>query len=440
MSESGPPKPAVPRERLDSLDAFRGFVIASMLFVNMTWNERVFHAQFFHIDYNAPKQGATFTDLVFPWFLFIAGCAIPLSMRSGRGQSLTTTQKLASAIRRGGVIYLLGVLLTVAGSATSSPLTWKDLFGWNILQLIGVGYVCATAAYMLPRKAQIGFVAAVLILKLLSFTAIPADFLRSTMEAAGYEPRVSGDAKPIGTGTFTHFDDAKRFFHLKHIKRANAEADAGLWKTLAVYIVGWLGMAQQFLPCAAIAVMGGWCTEMLTNQAKSKPQRAAALAVFGAMVLATAILLQAGYHAEGGGWLGRFTVPFSKWLFSPSYCLLAVGSGALLLAGFYLVIDTAKLTRMTVFRVYGLNALALYVGAELSFKVVFSKWQIIHPNGYSGALAGGAIAWAREWSLRGGANEQVAEFIGAWAFVIAWLALWWVFCWMLWKRRIVIKV
>ena len=72
--------------------------------------------------------------------------------------------------------------------------------------------------------------------------------------------------------------------------------------------------------------------------------------------------------------------------------------GALLLAGFYLVIDAAKLTRMTVFRVYGLNALALYVGAELSFKVIFSKWQIIHPNGYSGALAGGAIAWAQDIS------------------------------------------
>lgn len=422
------------RERLLCLDAFRGFDIAAMLLVNMTWNPKVFHPQLFHVDWNAPAQGATFTDLVFPWFLFIAGCAIPLSMRSGRGRSMSAWRKAGSAARRACVIYLLGVLLTVAGSAADRPLTWTDWFSWNILQLIGVGYFCAVCVYLLPRWAQIGFVIGVLMLKLATLTLIPAEFARSTMEAAGLNPRGSG---VTGTGTFTHFDDVKRLLHLEHLKATLAREDRGrFW----AFVTGWFGMAQQFLPCAAIAVVGGWCTEILSEEHRPKLKRAARLLGFGLAMTMLAYLLQAGYRPEGGGWFGRFTVPFSKWLFSPSYCLLSTGTGALLLAIFFLLTDTWKVTTFWVLRVYGLNALALYIGAELSFKVIFAKWQIIHPNGHSGAVAGGVIAWVSHWAGQLGASETSAAAWGGWVFVLAWLSLWWVFCWWLWRRRIIIKV
>lgn len=428
-----------PKDRLLCLDAFRGFDIAAMLLVNMTWNRAVFHDQFFHIDYNAPLQGATFTDLVFPWFLFIAGCAIPLSMRSGRGRAMSNTHKLLAALRRGAIIYLLGVLLTVASKAYDNPLTWKDWFGWNILQLIGAGYVCAVAAYLLPRWGQVSFVVGVLLIKLASLTLIPAEFARAAMDAVGHGPRVAG-GEITGSGTFTHFDDIKRLLHLEHLKVDRSQSNAGFWPTFGVYVAGWLGMAQQFLPCAAIAVLGGWCTELITDQSRAKPVRAMRLALFGVAITALAYFLQAGYRETGGGWLGPLTLPFSKWLFTPSYCLLAAGTGALLLALFYLITDVAKLNAMTAFRVYGLNALALYVGAELSFKIIFSKWQIIHPNGYSGAIAGGFIAWVDHWATRAGFGQQAAAAIGGWAFALTWLGMWWLFCYWLWKRRIVIKV
>jgi hypothetical protein len=75
---------------------------------------------------------------------------------------------------------------------------------------------------------------------------------------------------------------------------------------------------------------------------------------------------------------------------------------------------------MTALRIYGMNAIVLYVGAEFSFKVIFSKWQITHPNGFSGNLAGGYIAWWSEWT---------GSAVGAWVFVLTWLGLWWVVCW-----------
>ena len=429
------PKPAA-RERLLCLDAFRGFDIAAMLFVNMTWNRQVFHPQFFHVEWNSPEQGATFTDLVFPWFLFIAGCAIPLSMRSGRGRSMSTAAKVLSAARRGLIIYLLGVLLTVAGSATDRPLTWTDWFSWNILQLIGAGYFVAVCIYLLPRWAQVCAVVGILLAKLALPLAIPADTARAAMQAANLGPRVLG-GEFTGTGTFTHLDDIKRLLHLEHFK-AGLRADDK--PRLGAFVLGWFGMAQQFLPLAAVAVMGGWCTELITTDRLSKLRRAGLLSLAGMATIVVAYLLQSDYRPEGGGWLGPLTQPFSKWFFTPSYCLLAAGTGAVLLAAFYLITDVWKITSCTFLRVFGLNALALYVGAELSFKVIFAKWQIVHPNGHSGAMAGGFINWVEHWAAVLGAGPWWAMAWGGWVFVLTWLGMWWLFCWWLWRKQIVIKV
>jgi hypothetical protein len=38
------------------------------------------------------------------------------------------------------------------------------------------------------------------------------------------------------------------------------------------------------------------------------------------------VLLQWDYDPAGGGLWGRFTIPFSKWFFSPAYCLLAAAA------------------------------------------------------------------------------------------------------------------
>jgi predicted acyltransferase len=432
VSEIVPPK----RERLLCLDAFRGFDIAAMLFVNMTWNREVFHWQLFHIDWNAPEQGATFTDLVFPWFLFIAGAAIPLSMKSGRGRSMSTLAKVAAAARRGLVIYLLGVLLTVAGSAYDRPLTWTDWFSWNILQLIGAGYFVAVCIYLMPRWAQVAAVVAILLAKLALPLVISAEYARGVMQAASMAPRVAG-GEFTGPGTFTHFDDIKRLLHLEHTKATlRAEGEPRLW----AFGIGWFGMAQQYLPLAAVAVMGGWCIELLTSDRHAKLRRAGLLFAAGVAATSLAYLLQAGYDPAGGGWLGPLTQPFSKWIFTPSYCLLAAGTGAMLLSGVYLVTDVWKVGTLFVLRVYGLNALALYMGAEFTFKTIFAKWQIIHPNGHSGAMAGGLINWMTHWAALLGAGQWAAAAWGGWVFVLTWLATWWLFCWWLWRRRIVIRV
>jgi predicted acyltransferase len=66
--------------RLASLDAFRGFTIAAMMLVNNPGDWNAVYAPLRHAEWN----GCTPTDLVFPFFLFIAGVALALATASAR--------------------------------------------------------------------------------------------------------------------------------------------------------------------------------------------------------------------------------------------------------------------------------------------------------------------------------------------------------------------
>ncbi|KAL8165913.1 UNVERIFIED_CONTAM: hypothetical protein K2H54_056741 [Gekko kuhli] len=65
--------PTIPRLR--SLDTFRGLALAIMVFVNYGGGKYWF---FKHQSWN----GLTVADLVFPWFVFIMGTSIALSLSS----------------------------------------------------------------------------------------------------------------------------------------------------------------------------------------------------------------------------------------------------------------------------------------------------------------------------------------------------------------------
>src|ERR1043165_6502187 len=70
-----PISPAASSTRLMSLDVFRGATIAAMMLVNNPGNWGAVYKPFLHAEWH----GWTFTDLVFPFFLWIVGVAIPLS-------------------------------------------------------------------------------------------------------------------------------------------------------------------------------------------------------------------------------------------------------------------------------------------------------------------------------------------------------------------------
>jgi heparan-alpha-glucosaminide N-acetyltransferase len=118
--------------RLTSLDAFRGLVILTMIFVNFL--SGVDHIPSWAKHMPDKLDGYTLVDLVFPGFLFIVGVAIPLAVQNRwqRGDSLA--RLLGHIVVRAAGLLFLGVILvnkeTFSAEATGMS---EDL--WFLLAL-----------------------------------------------------------------------------------------------------------------------------------------------------------------------------------------------------------------------------------------------------------------------------------------------------------------
>lgn len=106
-----------PTQRLDALDALRGFAILTMALSGLVprgslpaW---MYHAQLpppEHV-FDPSRPGLTWVDLVFPFFLFSLGAAIPLALTRRLRAGATNGQIVQHALRRG--VLLLGFAIYV---------------------------------------------------------------------------------------------------------------------------------------------------------------------------------------------------------------------------------------------------------------------------------------------------------------------------------------
>ncbi|MEQ1643100.1 MAG: DUF5009 domain-containing protein, partial [Pyrinomonadaceae bacterium] len=101
------------RERLISLDVFRGMTIAGMVLVNNpgTWSHIYDPLE------HAAWHGLTPTDWIFPFFLFIVGIAIPIALGrhvgTGSGNDLGSSSVYIKIFTRAITIFALGLSMSV---------------------------------------------------------------------------------------------------------------------------------------------------------------------------------------------------------------------------------------------------------------------------------------------------------------------------------------
>src|SRR3954453_12332458 len=95
--------PKQSRERLLSLDVFRGLTVAGMLLVNDPGSWGAIYPPLEHAAWN----GWTPTDMIFPFFLFIAGVTPHISLKGRRARGATERDITRQIIRRGAIIFLL---------------------------------------------------------------------------------------------------------------------------------------------------------------------------------------------------------------------------------------------------------------------------------------------------------------------------------------------
>ena len=129
-------------ERLISLDVFRGITIAGMVLVNNpgTWSHIYWPLE--HAEWN----GWTPTDLIFPFFLFIVGVAIPLAFGKRIERGDTRRALFLKVVYRSVIIFLLGEFL--AGFPYFNLSTIRIP---GVLQRIAVCYLFAGLIYLTTR-------------------------------------------------------------------------------------------------------------------------------------------------------------------------------------------------------------------------------------------------------------------------------------------------
>jgi predicted acyltransferase len=140
---------AMPSRRITSIDALRGLIIFTMIYVNdiSGVDSRIVPAWMRH--YHGPS-GMTFVDLVFPAFLFIVGMSVPFALgaRLARGEPLWKC--LLHVVIRTLSLLFVGIMI-VNGWPDSEKMGWSAAL-WSTLMFLSA--ILAFSSLASPRRER----------------------------------------------------------------------------------------------------------------------------------------------------------------------------------------------------------------------------------------------------------------------------------------------
>jgi predicted acyltransferase len=366
--------------RLLSLDVVRGITIAGMLLVNNPGSWQHIYAPLEHAAWN----GWTPTDLIFPFFIFIVGVAVTYSLGQASEQGSSRRDLLLKTAKRALLIFLVGLALH------SFPWWGYDYAHLRIpgvLQRIAIAYLFAAVLYLYTGLR--GQVAAIVVL-LLGYWALQALVAVPGASAPALEP-----GKDLGA----YLDRA--IFTTDHLWQSTKSWDPeGLLSTLPAIATALLGV-----------LAGTWM----------RSDRAPLDKVAGLFVLGSVGVVL------GLAWGELF--PINKNLWTSSYVLFTAGLAAHLLALCYYLIDVKGYRKWsTPFVIFGSNAIAAYVLSSLGAVTL----ELIKVGDAQVSLKTYIVTkFYMSWL------EPIdASLLFAISYVLFWLAIMWV----LYSKRIFIKL
>ncbi len=342
------------RERLVSLDVFRGITVAGMLLVNNPGTWGAIYAPLEHAEWN----GWTPTDLIFPFFLFIVGITTHLSLQARRARGDSDATLVKAILRRGAIIYLLGFLMAAFpfyqyGDAAGANATLVDKIIYRaehvrimgVLARIGVVYIFAALLTLRTNlKQQIAILAALLFGYWFAMTLIP---LNGTLN--GVPGRYLGFQllnSPSET-LAAHLDRA--ILGVNHIWAGSLTYDPeGPFSTIPAIGTAILGV-----------IAGRWI-------AQPKP-----------LIERIAGLFAAGCLAMVVGLMWNWSFPINKNLWTSSYVLFTAGMACASIATImWIVEDRGVRWWVKPFAIYGMNPIVAFVGSGVLARIIYTLWKV----------------------------------------------------------------
>ncbi len=367
--------------RLLSLDVFRGITIAGMILVNNPGTWDTIYPPLEH----AAWHGCTPTDLVFPFFLFIVGVAITYALSKKKDAGEDQTKLILGIARRAGMLIFLGLFMAAFPKFELGVLRFP-----GVLQRIGLVYLITSVLFLKISIKHIAYVGAALLVLywfLMSFIPVPG---------VGYPNLIAGK------NLASWFDC---IFLSGHMWSATKIWDPeGLLSTM---------------PAISTAILGILTGNWLRNKKVEEGAKIATLFTYGC------ITLLAGYI-----WSGWF--PINKSLWTSSYVLYTGGLAMLFLASCYWLIDVKGIKWWTKpFVVYGMNAITVFFLSGLVGKSM-SLYTWIAADGTEISLKGYLfqnmfLSWL---------DPINASLAWAITYILIWLGL----MWILYAKKIFIKV
>jgi predicted acyltransferase len=381
------------------LDALRGVSIAAMILVNNPgrWGGKYQYDPLRHAEWH----GCTFTDLVFPTFLFCAGVAIVPAL----GRKLESGAPRGPLVRGIGkrvfALVMLGMLLSAFPlvSFAGGELSWGPLLGTRfpgVLQRIGVCYGLAALLFLFTTACT---------QRLVLLACLFGHWLLITLVPV---PGVGMPNLDEPMGTLQGFIDRAVFG--SHIWVKGKYDPEGLLSTI---------------PALATTLFG-----VIAGRVLRDSDDAAGGGRAGAKV-ATLLRLGALWMLAGAVW--SWFLPLNKPLWTSSYAVWTAGIAATGLGLCVWAFEVRGWQRWAhPLRVYGTNALLVFVGSGLLARVVGSMWQV--------DSAGKSVS-AKEWFF---ANWLLAPIgdpkLASLAFGLVWILGWYAVLAGLYRRGIVWKV
>ena len=412
-----PTQPAAPaakptdkpkRERLLSLDVFRGLTVAGMLLVNDpgTWSS--IYPPLEHAAWN----GWTPTDLIFPFFLFIAGVTTHLSLQARRARGDDEHAIRRQIIRRGFLIFLFGFLVngfpfftwgSVAGVADPSFLTRvvDRLYHWRImgvLQRIGIAYLCAALLTQgATLKQQVTRIVVLLYGYWFAMTLLPVPDTGTLGQLA-----IGGPEHTLAAWLDRLVLDWGRFGNHLWVSSKTWDPE-GILSTI---------------PAIATAMLGN-----LTGQwiASKRPLGERLNGLFAAGALGMMV-----------GLMWNWSFPINKSIWTSSYVVFCAGMAALAIATIMWIVDVQNVKGWTKpFVIYGLNPMVAFVGSGVMARCIYSIFTVNYQGKTIPLEAGIYQTLFASWL------EPVnASLAFAFTFVLFWFGV----LYLLYRKNIVFKV